>query len=97
MKQENAQDKPCLPVLGPGDEFEIDRSAPGEAELKAAGWVRRHLVDRDRAKESVELYTSIGYETKIRELAAADLEPICGKCAASVCGAFVIVYTRKQE
>lgn len=71
-------------------------SIPADPKLLAEGWIRRHLVDPLRAKESIELYTSLGYEVKAQTLTPADFGPQCGKCALVACGACVVIYTRKK-
>ncbi len=65
--------------------------------LLAAGWVRRHMVDPDRAAESAELYAAAGFEVKLRELTPADFGAQCQACASTVCKSYVVVYTRKRE
>lgn len=81
------------PVAGVDEIAEI----PPDAALVTAGWVRRHLVEATRAQESVDLYTSMGYEVTVRKLTRADLGPRCGACAPLVCGSCVLIYTRKEE
>ncbi len=65
--------------------------------LIADGWVRRHLVGPDRAQESIELYTSLGYEVKAQKLTPADFGPKCSECASVACRSYVLIYTRKKE
>lgn len=62
--------------------------------LVAEGWVRRHVVDPDRARESVELYRSMGYEVTVRPLIPEDFGPMCKECASAICRSLVLVYTR---
>lgn len=77
-------------------ESEIDQSGIlSDPELIAAGWVRRHLVDMERARESHEVYSSIGYEVKLQELKPKNFGPKCIECTAAICRSYVIVYTRK--
>jgi hypothetical protein len=85
------------PCPAQGDEDFAVTSMPGDAELVAAGWVRRHLADAARAQESIDLYTSMGYEVKVQELTPADFGPQCAHCASVMCRACVLIYTRKQE
>lgn len=67
-----------------------------DSELVAQGWVRRHLADPARAKESVELYTAMGFEVKVRKLEPTNFGPECQDCALSACRTFVMIYTRKN-
>lgn len=69
---------------------------PDDPKLIAEGWVRRHLVDPARAKESTELYTSMGLEVMVRKLAPSDFGAKCQSCAESICATYVIIYTRKK-
>ncbi len=81
-----------LPVpLPPADELSVQ----ADPKLIAEGWERRHLVDPDRAKESVELYTAMGFEVKECTLNPADFGPMCQSCASAVCRTYVMIYTRK--
>jgi hypothetical protein len=65
--------------------------------LEAAGWVRRHLADPVRARESAELYESLGFEVMSRRLRPEDLGPECQACAISVCHSYVLIYTRSKQ
>ncbi len=69
---------------------------PADPNLLAEGWVRRHLTDAARAAESAELYAGLGFEVELRQLAPQDLGSQCQACAASICGAYVMVYTRRK-
>jgi len=96
MSEKRSNVRSGLKVLNTGPESEFDRPGfRGDPKLIAAGWVRRHLVDMERAKESVELYSSIGYEVKAQELKPADFGSECGECADTICGSYVMIYTRK--
>ena len=79
----------CPPTLDGG--FSI----PADPKLVAEGWVRRYLADPDRAKEAIELYTSMGYEVKAQKLTPADFGPACGDCGTVICHSYVLIYTRK--
>jgi len=70
-------------------------SIPADPKLVAEGWVRRYLADPDRAKEAIELYTSMGYEVKAQKLTPDDLGPKCGDCGSVICSSYVLIYTRK--
>lgn len=72
-------------------------AVPGDPKLLAEGWVRKHLVDPDRARESIELYTSLGYEVRAQKLTPADFGPMCKDCASVVCRSYVLIYTRKNQ
>ncbi|MCP4245634.1 MAG: hypothetical protein GY778_01160 [bacterium] len=74
-----------------------DYGVAADPALLAAGWVRRHMADPDRAAESVELYTAVGFEVKLQELAPSDFGAQCQACASTVCKSYVVVYTRKRE
>ncbi len=83
-----------LPVLGdgaPGTEI------PGDPALLAAGWQRRTMTDPSRANELVELYTSLGFEVKIQDLAKEDFGSGCETCAESACKSYVLLYTRRPR
>jgi len=82
----------CLP----GEGRQLEHAIAADPELIAAGWERRYLADPDRAREAVELYTSLGYEVKAQKLTPADFDASCGDCPAHVCQAYVLIYTRKR-
>ncbi len=69
-------------------------SIKGDPVLEADGWMRRHLADPVRARESVELYESLGFEVLSRPLQPQDFGPECEACAVSVCTSYVLIYTR---
>ncbi len=71
-------------------------SAPANRALEAEGWERRFLADEFRAREAVELYTSLGYEVRAQELMPADFGPRCGECSDAVCRSYVLIYPRKR-
>ncbi len=71
-------------------------SLKADRDLIAQGWVRRHLVDPARARESIELYTSMGYEVKAQEPAPEDFGSRCGQCASIICHSHVLIYTRRK-
>ncbi len=81
------------PTNANGETFGI----PADPKLIAAGWVRKHLADADRAAESVDLYESMGFEVKARKLTPADFGAGCQDCASTVCKSYVLIYTRKKE
>jgi hypothetical protein len=77
------------------EDFEYD--IPANPELTAAGWVRRYLADPIRAKEAIELYSSLGYEVRAEKLTPKDFGINCGDCPSVVCDAYVLIYTRRQS
>jgi hypothetical protein len=90
---ETPQKQPCP---ADDDDFALP-SLAADSELAAAGWVRRNLADAARARESVELYESMGFEVKVRTLTPADFGPQCAHCASAACAACVLIYTRKKQ
>ncbi len=70
---------------------------PGKRSLEAAGWQRRYLADAERAREAVELYSSLGYEVRAEQLEPEDFGPQCGECSLTVCRSYVLIYTRKHS
>jgi hypothetical protein len=78
------------------EEFENDYDIPANPELTAAGWTRRYLADPIRAKEAIELYSSLGYEVRAEKLTPQDFGVNCDGCPAVVCEAYVMIYTRRR-
>ncbi len=72
-------------------------SIPADPTLVAKGWTRRFLAEPSRAREAVELYSSLGYEVKAQKLQPSDLPAQCGACASTLCRDFVMIYTRKDD
>lgn len=64
--------------------------------LVAEGWQRRFTADAQRAKEAVELYTSLGYEVRAEPVTTADLHDDCDDCLASAALSLCTIYTRKK-
>lgn len=79
----------------PGLSRDLEQALPADPKLIARGWVRRYLADPDRAKEAIELYTSLGYEVKAQTLLPEDFLATCGDCASAVCQSYVMIYTRE--
>lgn len=71
---------------GDGDSEEV---------LESSGWERRFEADVSRLDELVELYSSLGYEVRTRELLPAAFAPECRDCAVIACNRYVEVYTRR--
>ncbi len=85
VRNANRQESPdCVPL-------------PVDLELVAQGWVRRHLVAPDRARESMDLYASLGFEVQARPLAPDDFPPQCAHCASEACRSYVMIYTRRKR
>jgi len=72
-------------------------SLPADRELAAEGWVRRHLVAPDRARESMDLYSSLGFEVRTCALTPDDFPTQCAHCAPEVCRSYVMIYTRRKQ
>ncbi len=83
----------CPPGLGDAAD---EAGIPADPTLLAEGWVRRHLTDAARAAESAELYAGLGFEVELRQLTPQDLGSKCQACSASICGSYVMVYTRRK-
>ncbi len=69
--------------------------APSDPQLVAEGWLRRHVVDKERAEESIELYRSLGFEVRTVKLTDPEFAKACAGCAPAFCGSHVVIYTRK--
>lgn len=76
---------------------DVDYSVRTDPELLAQGWVRRYLADPKRAREAVELYSSLGYEVLEHKLTPEDFGPMCGECPTTVCRTYVLIYTRRLK
>ena len=83
--------QPCPSEMPRNGDFEI----AADEKLVAEGWVRRFLADEPRAKEAIDLYTSLGYEVKEHNLVPDDFADKCGDCRSASCRAYVMIYTRK--
>lgn len=65
--------------------------------LIAEGWERRFTADALRAREAIELYTSLGYEVRLEAIQPSQLSPACGDCRVATCFAYQTIYTRKKH
>ncbi len=65
--------------------------------LAAEGWERRHLVDPERAEESIELYESLGFEVLAQQLTEEDFSETCRECASAICRTYVLLHTRRKK
>jgi hypothetical protein len=86
---------PPEPERGPREDGEL--AVRPDPALIAAGWTRRNVADPVRARETVDLYRSLGYEVKVVDLTPADLHLSCHACAPDICGSYVMIYTRRAE
>ncbi len=68
---------------------------PGNLALEAEGWQRRYLADEHRAREALELYSSLGFDVRAEKLDASHFGPQCGECSLTVCTSYVLIYTRR--
>ncbi len=89
-----SESKSCPPDLKLRPDGSTVRADP---KLLADGWVRRYLADPDRARESIELYASLGYEVRTEKLSPADFGAECQQCAAVLCHSYVLIYTRRMK
>lgn len=76
-----------------GRQFELEPNP----ELVAQGWERRFMADRVRAKESIELYESMGYEVLAEPVLPEELRDECSDCKVVVYFSFVNIYIRKKK
>ena len=67
-----------------------------DADLVAAGWERRSMLEPTRAQEMAEVYESAGFEVKLVPLAPLDFSPDCGTCAETISKDYLVVYTKKD-
>ncbi len=81
---------PLEPTPGCGSD-----TVPSNAKLIDQGWERRFVVEGERMRESIELYESMGFETRVEKLSRSDFGAGCGDCAQMACEAYAMLYTRK--
>ena len=60
-----------------------------------AGWERRFVVDRERARELSELYIAAGFEVRVVPTNPEDFSESCAPCPLVQQGLLRIVYTRR--
>ena len=60
-----------------------------------AGWQRRIITDRDRARELSEVYRAAGFEVRVTTAIPEDFADSCEPCPLVRAGMFRIVYTRR--
>ena len=67
-----------------------------DPDLVAQGWQRRFMADPVRAKESIDLYQSLGFEVRTEPIKPSELGEECADCQLVVCFSYVTIYTRKK-
>jgi len=72
-----------------------DFESPPDPQLVAEGWERRFMADSRRLTEYVELYESMGFETRAEPVRADEIGPECGDCSLVLCRLFITIYTRR--
>ena len=68
-----------------------------DPELVKQGWERRFITDPDQVKDTLQLYTDLGFEIHIEPVKPTELSAICGECRLVTCNTFVTIYTRKSK
>lgn len=76
--------------------FLSDAQLQPDPRLVAEGWQRRFTADAQRAKEALELYTSLGYEVRAEPVTTADLHDDCDDCQTGAALSLCTIYTRKK-
>lgn len=62
-----------------------------------AGWERRIITDREKARELGDIYRSVGFDVRIVVAIPEDFADSCAPCPLVQAGAFQIVYTRRRD
>ena len=65
--------------------------------LVEEGWERRFMADPECARESTEMYQSLGFEVLSEPVLPAELSEVCTDCQVAVCRLYVTLYTRKKR
>ncbi len=65
--------------------------------LAAEGWERRFTVDKQRAKEILDLYRQLGYEVCAEPMRGEEVQDDCQDCRTVVSYHLLTVYTRKRK
>ena len=60
-----------------------------------AGWQRRVITDRDRARELGEVYRTAGFDVRVTTAIPEDFAESCEPCPLVRAGVLHIVYTRR--
>lgn len=55
------------------------------------------MADPERARESTEMYQSLGFEVLSEPVLPAELSEVCTDCQVAVCRLYVTLYTRKKR
>jgi len=63
--------------------------------LETSGWVRRTIADRTRMDQLVEVYQSLGFETRVLTLAPDRFGDACRACAVASAGDCLLLFTRR--
>ncbi len=58
-------------------------------------WKRAFTIERERAKEFIELYESMGYEVKVVDAKSCERTSECGVCYLG--GDYVEIWIRKKD
>ncbi len=65
--------------------------------LLQEGWERRSIVGPEQADEMRFLHEQVGREVHFEALVPSDLGEGCGSCVSTVCGSYLMLYTRKAK
>lgn len=68
--------------------------AVDEGPVTGEGWTRQFTVEAWRVGEYVELYRSLGLETRVEPATPAELGEECAACYLAQCESFRTIYTR---
>jgi hypothetical protein len=66
-------------------------------DLERQGWTRQFTVEAWRVEEYVELYQSLGFETRVEPATPAELGEECAECYLAQCENFRTIYTRPAQ
>jgi hypothetical protein len=64
--------------------------------LESDGWERRFITDVDRADETVEIYSRLGFDVHVEPVLSDELGDECNECALVATCQFRTIYTRKK-
>ena len=70
--------------------------APPNAQLIAAGWVRRFITDAERAHYASTMYAELGQEVRVEPIALEELKDECQGCLL-ILKQLRAVYTRDKS
>jgi hypothetical protein len=80
-----------------GRRFLSDAQLQPDPLLVAEGWERRFTVDKQRAREVLELYTQLGYEVRAEPMRGEEVQDDCQDCRTVVSYRLLTIYTRKRK